>query len=148
MRSLVTQAGLADRIDVESFGTGSWHLGERPDTRARATAEARGITLDRRAQQFNAEDFDRFHYVFAADDTVQKALLRMARRDDDREKVTLIRSCDPNSPEGAGVPDPYYGEQDGFDAVFDICDAACRALLDRLVEAHGLRDDRPAHTRG
>jgi low molecular weight protein-tyrosine phosphatase len=148
MRALIAQHGLDQAIVVESAGTGSWHLGERADARARATAEARGITLDRRAQQFASDDFDRFDYVFVADDTVRKALNRIARNDADREKIHLLRSFDPESPEGAGVPDPYYGEQDGFEDVFDICDAACRGLLDRLLETHALRDDRPAEARG
>src|SRR6185369_3011856 len=58
MRHLVERAGLSEAIEVESAGTGSWHLGEKADRRARATAEARGVTLNGRAQQFSETDFD------------------------------------------------------------------------------------------
>jgi protein-tyrosine phosphatase len=147
MRAIVRQAGLDARIEVESAGTGTWHLGERADRRARATAATRGVTLDGLAQHFTRDDFERFDYVLAVDDRVRSELLSIARRDEERDKVRLFRSFDPASPAGAGVPDPYYGGQDGFDEVFDICDAGCRALLAHLRQAHALPDETTAQTR-
>jgi protein-tyrosine phosphatase len=147
MRAIVRQAGLESRIEVESAGTGTWHLGERADRRARATAAARGVTLDGLAQHFTRDDFDRFDYVLAVDDRVRSELLSLARADEERDKVRLLRSFDAASPAGAGVPDPYYGGQDGFDEVFDICDAGCRGLLAHLRQAHALPDETTAQTR-
>src|SRR5262245_46981440 len=84
MRHLVDQAGLGDRIAVESAGTGSWHLGEPADRRARATAKARGVTLNGRAQQFGAEDFDRLDYILVMDVAIKNALARLAESDEAR----------------------------------------------------------------
>jgi protein-tyrosine phosphatase len=146
MRSLIARHGLDDRITVESAGTGSWHLGEPADSRARTTAEGRGVLLDRRAQQFGTPDFDRFDYVLVMDDEIGDGLRRLASSSDDRDKIHLLRSFDPEAPRRARVPDPYFGGLDGFEEVFDICDAACRGLLAHLLATHAL-DDRPAATR-
>ena len=61
----------------------------------------------------------------------------MARDAADRGKVRLLRSFDPSAPPDADVPDPYYGGPRGFDEVFDICERACRGLLDHLRRVHG-----------
>jgi protein-tyrosine phosphatase len=147
MRTLVRQQGLDDYIEVESAGTGTWHLGEQADSRARATAKARGVTLDRRAQQFSRESFDRFDYVLVMDESIQRTIRELSPKAADREKVHVLRDFDPESPKGARVPDPYYGGPEGFEEVFDICDAACRGLLAHLRAAHALPDDRTADTR-
>ena len=135
MRSLVERAGLGDAIDVDSHGTGTWHLGELADRRARETALARGVTLNGRAKQFSEEDFDRLDYVLVMDVAIKNALGRLAPSDEARAKLHLLRSFDPASPADAPVPDPYYGGPDGFEDVFDICEAGCRGLLE-AVRAH------------
>jgi protein-tyrosine phosphatase len=138
MRSLVERAGLGDQIEVESAGTGSWHLGERADHRARATAAARGVALEGRASQFAESDFDRLDYILVMDVAIKNALARLAPSHEARAKLHLLRSFDPDSPPDAPVPDPYFGGQDGFDEVFDICEAACRGLLDHIRATHRL----------
>ena len=55
----------------------------------------------------------------------------------ERAKVRLLRSFDPSAPPDADVPDPYYGGARGFEDVFDICEAACRGLLEHLRAQHG-----------
>ena len=132
MRHLVEEAGMGHRFELDSAGTGPWHVGEVPDSRARATARARGIAMSGRGRQFERGDFGRFDYVLAMDGENYDTLLRMAPDDEARAKVQLLRAFDPASPEGADVPDPYYGGPDGFDHVFDVCEAACRGLLERL----------------
>jgi protein-tyrosine phosphatase len=138
MRHLVAEAGLSDQIEVESAGTGSWHLGEPADRRAKATAKARGLTLNGRAQQFTAEDFDRLDYILVMDVAIKNALARLAASDEARAKLHLLRSFDPASPPDAPVPDPYYGGPEGFENVFDICEAACRGLLAHIRQEHQL----------
>ena len=130
MRALVRDAGL--EVAVESAGTAGYHVGDPPDPRARAAAHARGVTLDGRAQQFTADDFARFDYVLSMDARVRTALDALARTPDQRRRVHNFRDFDATSPANAEVPDPYYGGADGFERVFDICDAACRGLLARL----------------
>jgi protein-tyrosine phosphatase len=144
LRSLVEREGLQDQIDVESAGTGSWHLGERADSRARATAAARGVPLNGKAKQFSEADFDRLDYILVMDVAIRNALGRLASSDEARQKLHLLRTFDPESPPGAAVPDPYYGGEDGFEEVFDICDAACRGFLRYLRETRQLPDARPS----
>jgi protein-tyrosine phosphatase len=136
MRHLVKRADLEAEISVESAGTGDWHIGEPRDRRSQATAEARGMPLSGRAQQFTAADFARFDYVVAMDGANFEELSKMAPTDLDRAKVRLLRSFDATSPPGAGVPDPYYGGGRGFEEVFDICHTACRALLEHVRHEH------------
>jgi len=128
MRKLAVDAGLADRIAIDSAGTGDWHVGELPDARARAAAHERGLVLDHRARQFTRADFDRFDLVLAMDALNLKHLLRMAGQ---RESppVRLLRSFDATAPDGAEVPDPYAGDRDEFELVLDICERACAGLL-------------------
>ncbi len=137
MRHLVKEVGLGDRIVVESAGTGDWHVGGARDRRSRAVGAARGIPLEGEAQQFTRPDFNRFDHVLAMDRANRDELLRLARDDRDRAKVRLLRSFDPVAPPDAEVPDPYYGGPRGFEEVFDICERACRGLLEHLQRDHG-----------
>jgi protein-tyrosine phosphatase len=131
-RKMVRDARLEDRIAVESRGTGDWHTGEGADPRARATAKKRGISLDGVAERFTRDDFARFDYILSMDTRVLAELRRLARTDDERARLHNFRAFDPASPADAPVPDPYYGGDDGFEEVFDICDAGCRGLLAHL----------------
>lgn len=143
MRARVKEAGLAQRVHVESAGTGSWHLGEPADRRARAAARDRGITIDGCAQQFSVDDFSRFDVILSMDDRVLAALQAMARTPEERARVHNFRAFDADSPSDAAVPDPYYGGAQGFEQVFDICDAGCRGLLAHL-QARLAAADAPA----
>jgi protein-tyrosine phosphatase len=133
MRHRLAEAGLSDAIEVESAGTGSWHVGDPPDVRAAGAARARGIVMDGRAQQFGPGDFDRFDLVLAMDHENADHLRRIAPGPAEAAKVRLLREFDPAA-DGAdlAVPDPYYGGADGFGTVFAQVDAACRGLIDHL----------------
>lgn len=137
-KKLVADAGLDHAFHVESAGIGDWHVGERPDPRTLRAAEARGYRLESRAQQWKARDFDRFDHVVAMDSTHVRALVRLATTDATKAKVSLARDHVPSGPRGADVPDPYYGELEGFDEVVTICVEACSALLAELRKRHAL----------
>jgi protein-tyrosine phosphatase len=138
MRHLVVGAGLEKQILIESAGTGDWHVGQPRDKRSRAVGEARGIPLSGVAQQFVPASFDRYTHVIAMDRSNRDELLKMARGPEDRAKVALLRAFDPTAPRDAEVPDPYYGGPGGFEEVFDICDRACRGLLEQLKREAGV----------
>jgi len=135
---LVSEAGLDHAVAVDSAGTAAYHVGERPDARAQATARSRGITLPGCGEHFTAPDLDRFDYVVAMDRSNRTDLLRLARSDEQRTRIHLLRTFDPAAPPEAEVPDPYYGGAAGFDAVFNICTAACRGLLQHIRVEHGV----------
>jgi protein-tyrosine phosphatase len=128
----VQKEGLADRIQIDSAGTGDWHVGELADPRTRHAAKRRGIDVAGRARQVKRDDFIEFDYVVAMDASNRRNLLAMAPTRELAGKVHLFRDFDPESPRDSDVPDPYYGGDDGFETVLDICDAAARGLLDRV----------------
>ncbi len=137
-RHLLRERGLADSVVVDSAGTGAWHVGKSPDSRAAAEASRRGIELSGKARQFSSSDFDRFDYVIALDDMNASDLAEIAPSAEARNKVRLLRSFEPGAPPGASVPDPYYGGARGFEEVFDICEAACAGLLDHIEADRGI----------
>jgi protein-tyrosine phosphatase len=128
---LVRDAALDEHFVIDSAGTASYHAGELADARSRASAKRRGYDIVHRARQFQRKDFAEFDLVCAADHDNVSALRALAPNDEARQKVRLLRSFDPIAPTGAEVPDPYYGGERGFDEVIDICERACRGLLER-----------------
>ncbi len=138
MRHLVREAGLERQITIESAGTAGYHSGDAPDRRARAAGEKRGIPIDGAARQFVRGDWQRFDYVLAMDRANHDDLTETAPDATALRKLHLLRSFDPASPRGADVPDPYYGGDDGFDHVLDLCLASCRSLLERIRQDHAL----------
>ncbi len=137
-RRMVQVAGLADEIEIDSAGTGDWHIGERADRRAQQAAARRGYELTSIARKFEARDFEMFDYVLAMDAQNLRdlgSLRRQAGRTlDGPPKVCLFRDFDPTAGRGAGVPDPYYGGDNGFEEVLDMCERACEGLIQRLTQ--------------
>jgi len=138
MRRLLEHAGLGGQVVVESAGTAGYHTGDLPDRRSRAAARTRGIELSSRAQQFAADDWQRFDYVLCMDRQNFDDLAANAPEGAAQSKLKLLRSFDVDSPPGAGVPDPYYGGPDGFEHVLDLCEAACAGLILQIRREHGL----------
>jgi protein-tyrosine phosphatase len=138
MRHLIEDAGLSAIMEVDSAGTAGYHSGEPPDARARAAGRRFAVEVGGRARQFKAADFERFDYVLAMDRTNFEDLADLATDPASRRKLHLLRSFDGASPEGASVPDPYYGDDEDFDDVVRICLAACAPLLERLRAERGL----------
>ena len=93
MRALVNDAGLQGEVELDSAGTGAWHVGSSPDPRAVAAAGARGIALVGAARQVRPEDFEEFDLVLAMDRSNLRALRRLARAP--RADVRLLREFDP-----------------------------------------------------
>ncbi len=125
--------GVADRFEVDSAGTGGWHVGERPDSRAREIAARHDIILRGRARQVTAADFTRFDHLVCMDRYNREHLVRLGAPP---QKLRLLLESDP----GAAiqeVPDPYY--DGGFEAVFGLIASACDALIDELIGENGRR---------
>jgi protein-tyrosine phosphatase len=131
-RSLVRHANLAAQIEIDSAGTGDYHVGESPDSRAVAAAQRHGYELTGKARQFQTRDFESFDYVLAMDQDNLRALKQLAPDDSARRKVHLLREFDSSASAGANVPDPYYGGESGFDNVIAICERACTGLLEHI----------------
>jgi protein-tyrosine phosphatase len=140
MRVLVAEAGLQEEIELDSAGTGAWHVGEPPEARATAAARVRGIVLDGAARQVRAADFERFDLILAMDGSNLHALRQLAPDDETREKVRLLREFDPAGVDlsDLDVPDPYYDSQRGFEVVLDQVQAACAGLLAQVRSSETL----------
>ena len=129
-RHRVVEAGLADRILIDSAGTHAYHVGNPPDRRANAAAERRGISLgDIRARRVSDEDFERFDYIIAMDlDNAENLRDQAPRRHHSKVKLFLEFSAGRERE----VPDPYYGGALGFERVLDLVEDASRGLLETL----------------
>jgi protein-tyrosine phosphatase len=142
---LAKEAGVADRFEVDSAGTGDWHVGEWPDPRSAEVARKHGVVLPSRARQVTRVDLERFDYVVAMDRENLWDLERMARELPGaraRAKIHLLRADDPDRAPGDDrhdVPDPYYGGASGFEQVYQMVHRSAEALLRRLLTEHAVR---------
>ncbi len=136
MRSLIVEEGMGGSVLVDSAGTGSWHVGEPPDARARAAARAEGIELAGAARQVRSDDFDGFDLLVAMDSSNQRDLLGAAPDAAARARVRLLREFDADSVRAGDldVPDPYYGGGEHFEEVLEIVQAGCAGLLEEIRE--------------
>jgi len=134
MAHLLRERDLEREIELDSAGTGAWHVGNPPDERATRAASARGIELTGAARQVEAADYERFDLLVAMDRHNREDLLSSAPDERARAKVRLLREFDPEAL-AAGeldVPDPYYGGERGFEGVVEIVVRGCEGLLATL----------------
>ena len=142
MRALVREAGLEEEIELDSAGTGSWHVGSPPDERATAAAAARGIALEGAARPRASRGFRGFRFdPCDGSREPRRACGDWRRASSGRAKVRLLREFDAASAANGDldVPDPYYGEGDGFERVLDHVQAACAGLLAQIARASSRR---------
>jgi protein-tyrosine phosphatase len=127
----VAQAKLADRIVVDSAGTGDWHIGQAPDERAQRAAKRRGYDLSAlRGRQIAPDDFARFDLLIAMDDA-NAAALAQSCPPEHRDKIRLLMEFATRD-DSRVVVDPYFGGDEGFERVLDQCEDACEGLLKAL----------------
>jgi len=137
LRARVEDVGLADRVTVDSAGTGDWHLGHPADPRALAALDAAGYPHDHVARQIRRHWFDDLDLVLAMDQSNYADLRRMMPADG--PELRMFRSFDPALaalPEphpDLDVPDPYYGGPEGFTEVLDMIEQAVDGLVDGLL---------------
>ncbi|QPC42307.1 low molecular weight phosphotyrosine protein phosphatase [Kaustia mangrovi] len=121
-----------DHLEIDSAGTGSWHVGSAPDGRAVAAAAARAIDISgQRARQVASGDFTRFDLLLAMDESNLETLERLAGAEA-RNKLRLFLDF-ADGAAARNVPDPYYGGPDGFDHALDLIEAGSRGLADYIA---------------
>lgn len=136
-RSPLAEGILQSKIDsntitIDSAGTGSWHIGNLPDSRSIAVAKKHQIDItNQRCRQFQVSDFDKFDVIYVMDRYNQQDVLALARNKFDREKVILILS-EITSDYRVDVPDPYHDAEDGFEKVFQMLNEACDVIATKL----------------
>lgn len=130
MQAVVAEQDLDGLVEVDSAGTGGWHVGEPADARMRRAAERRGYDLASRARQVDPHDFERFDLVIAMDRSNLRDLRALV--EEEPENLHLFSEF---LPSGApvDVPDPYYGGEQGFEDVLDLIEEGCPVILETLV---------------
>lgn len=127
LRHLANERGA--RIEVDSAGTSNYHVGDSPDHRAQATMANHGMDIsDLRGRQLTTADLDRFDAVLVMDKENLRNTLALATTPSQARKVRLIMDHAPAHP-SREVPDPYYGGDEGFEAVHAMLMEACNNLL-------------------
>lgn len=128
LRHLIAEHRLSDRMEVDSAGTQSYHVGEAPDARSQKHAKKRGYDLSKlRARQVKLSDYAEYDLILAMDRSHLNYMLRQCP-ESYHGKIKLFLSFASQSSEQE-VPDPYYGGEQGFEHVLDLVEDACRGIL-------------------
>jgi protein-tyrosine phosphatase len=134
LRHLANSTGVS--LTVDSAGTAAYHLGKAPDERSQQAALKRGISMSHlKARQVTANDFLEFDFIFAMDQANYYGLSALADRsaDSGANKAKLVLFLDKFGTKGyTEVPDPYYGDGDGFELVLDLITDACHGFINNL----------------
>ncbi len=130
LRAEAARHGLG--IEIDSAGTGGWHAGDPPDSRAQATALRHGVDISGyRARQIGLDDFHRFDQIFALDPQNLTDLMRIAPIDATAH-TSLLMDLVPGR-EGTAVLDPYYGDEAGFETTWADVTRAAGIIMSQLT---------------
>ena len=124
----------SDKFYIDSAGTANYHVGEAPDRRSIAVARSYGINISyQRGQQFKTAFFDVYDLIYVMDESNYEDVIALARNSKDIAKVKLIMEED-SSNTIKYVPDPYYGDESGFEYVFKLLDNVCENIAKKLQQ--------------
>lgn len=130
----VQVAGLDWQVD--SAGTNGWHEGELPDPRAIACMKRHGIDITyQRARLVVSDDLQEFDLIYAMDKAVYDDVVALAQNEEEEQKIKLLMN-EVNPGSNADVPDPYYGEDTGFEHVYKLLDTA----TDKVIEKYSVNN--------
>lgn len=123
----------SELFKVDSAGTANYHTGNSPDKRSIAVARKYGLDISNlRGRQFKISDFDLFDLIYVMDESNFKNVISLARNKEDIEKIKFIlNEIYPN--QNYDVPDPYHGEDAGFENVYKMLDEACDLIAKTLT---------------
>ena len=129
LRARLREAGFGDRIEVDSAGTGDWHVGNAPDPRAIATARRHGVDIGGlRGRQIGKADFEDFDWLLCADHANLRDVQALAPPTGRARSALFMEWAGLEGP----IPDPYTGGDEHFEQVWAQVDAAARAAVARL----------------
>lgn len=123
----------SDKFQIDSAGTGNFHIGSSPDDRSIKVAKQYGINIsNQKCRQFQVSDFDRFDLIYVMDESNFRNVVKLARNPLDISKVHLI--LDSENELMRDVPDPYYGSHKDFEIVFNMLNKACDTISETLLK--------------
>lgn len=134
-RHYIENAGLSEYVLIDSAGTHDYHISEPPDLRAQQAAQQRGYDVSGlRGRQVEEADFYRFDYVLAMDKANLAILQRLAPPASEAQVGLFLDYSRHHA--GLEVPDPYYGDKEGFERVLDMVEDASEGLLHHIRSRH------------
>jgi protein-tyrosine phosphatase len=133
MQKLVQDHGVSDRFQIDSSGTAGYHIGSLPDARMIAAGAKRGIPMISHAKKLVADHLSQRDLVIAMDRENLANIQRLSNGKTANVKL-LSDFLDQSWPRD--VPDPYYGEENGFEYVLDMLETACPAILESALESN------------
>lgn len=133
LRAIVDERGNPALWEIDSAGTGNYHIGQLPDQRMRIHARRRGIELTHRCRQVRPDDFDRFDMIIPMDHSNRDRLLAMAPSPEAEKKIVPMATFLTTPPVYDHIPDPYYEGASGFELVLDLLTEGCNVLFDRVA---------------
>lgn len=132
MKAIVDSENAESRFEIDSAGTGNYHIGDLPDKRMRVHAQRRGYNLTHRCRQVKESDFDDFDLIVAMDESNRRNLMRIAPTIEAEQKIVMMADFSDMFTRYDHIPDPYYEGAEGFELVLDLLESACRNLFDLL----------------
>lgn len=133
LKRMLAEAGLGQAVEVDSAGTGEWHLGEPMDERAAAALASAGYEAEGHvARRFQTQWLAERDLVIALDRSHLETLSRLAPEVAGSPKLLLLRSFSGGAEDGVDVDDPYYGSARGFDRTLEVIERSCRGLVEEL----------------
>uniref|UniRef100_UPI0030EC9AA8 low molecular weight protein-tyrosine-phosphatase n=1 Tax=uncultured Flavobacterium sp. TaxID=165435 RepID=UPI0030EC9AA8 len=128
----ILKSKVKKNVFVDSAGTANYHVGELPDKRSIAVAKKHGIDItNQHCKHFTTKHFEEFDYIYVMDKSNYENVIKLASSEKDKQKVKLIlNELHPN--QDLEVPDPYYGDEDGFENVYQMLDKACEIIATNL----------------
>lgn len=119
-------------IIVDSAGTSNYHVGENPDSRTIKNALKNGVDVSMLvARQFHKNDFDNFDIIYTMDTNNYQNVISLASHENHIKKVRMILN-ELYPGKNLSVPDPYFGGEEGFQHVFELLDAACDKIIEKI----------------
>ncbi len=142
-RRAVKARDLQRVIQCDSAATHAYHIGDLPDPRTRKNAESHGLELTHHCRKLSGEDFSVFDYIVAMDnynmENIQTISTRSTGIHQHEDICFLYRKFDPLAQgKRLEVPDPYYGNSEDFEEVYQIVNRCAETFLDYLIDKHHL----------
>ena len=132
MKAVVESAGDSGRFEIDSAGTGNYHIGDLPDRRMRIHAQRRGYNLTHICRQVRPSDFEEFDLIVAMDASNRRNLQLGAPTPEAEEKIIMMADFADLATKYDHIPDPYYEGAEGFELVLDLLESACDNLYQQL----------------
>lgn len=137
-RSPIAEGVLRHKIEqhgldwtVESAGTNSYHTGEPPHRHSQKVCKANGVDISaQRARRFRADDFEQYDKIYVMAGDVYDDVVSMAGNKVKKEKLEYFLN-ELGEEENGSVPDPWYGNEDGYTPVYQLIERTCEAIINK-----------------